>query len=382
MSLDTENSAVPKMPIAALVWLSMVAALVGNILPVFLGALANTFELDAQQLGFLGGVELGGVALASLTAAFWFRRVDLRLAAIFAIGFGIAGNLLTSWVTDYSELLILRFLTGFLGSGVLYALTLGLIGRVSHPERVIAIAIVLQVASLAVGISAVPLLIEKWELPGVTIGLAMVFCTGLLLVGRIPRRLQDRKVLEGSAGSTNLIPVAFLGSLIVFSIGLGSVWAFLERIGSAAGFELANIGIALAVSGLVGGAGALVAAILGTRFGRVLPTATALGLAILACVMLATRGDWYSYVVAAAMFNFGWNLTTPYLMGAIAATDHTGRLMVLIPAAQAGGYAVGPALTGMIIVGGSYATAGWVSMVFFGMCMLITIPLLRKIGDG
>ena len=82
------------------------------------------------------------------------------------------------------------------------------------------------------------------------------------------------------------------------------------------------------------------------------------------------------------MFNFAWNLTTPYLMGAIASSDHTGRFMVLIPAAQAGGYAIGPALTGMIIVGGSYATAGWVSTVFFALCMLISIPLLRIIGDG
>lgn len=379
---DPENTQVPRTLVVALVWLSMVAALAGNILPVFLGALASTFELDAQQLGFLGGAELGGVSLASLTAVFWFRKVDLRLAAVISIGFGITGNLLTTGATDYSELLLLRFLTGFLGSGVLYALTLGLIGRANQPERVIAIAIVLQVASLAVGISTVPLLMERWQLPGVTVGLAVIFLTGLLLVGKIPRRLDDKKGADVIGSGFNYLPAAFLGSLIIFSIGLGSVWAFLERIGSAAGFESANIGIALAVSGLIGGTGALAAAIVGTRFGRILPTGAALGLAILACVMLATRGDWYSYIGAAAMFNFAWNLTTPYLMGAIASSDHTGRFMVLIPAAQAGGYAIGPALTGMIIVGGSYATAGWVSTVFFALCMLISIPLLRIIGDG
>jgi len=320
--------------------------------------------------------------LASVTAVIWLRKVDLRLAAIVSIGFGIAGNLLTTGANDYSELVLLRFLTGFLGSGVLYSLTLGLIGQVNHPERVIAIAIVLQVTSLAVGIPAVPLLMEKWGLPGVTVGLALVFLTGLLLVGKIPKRLQDRKGLEASAGGINYLPVAFLGSLIIFCVGLGSVWAFLERIGSAAGFESTNIGLALGVSGLIGGLGALVAAIIGTRFGRLLPTATALGLAIFACVMLATRTEWYSYVGAAALFNFAWNLATPYLMGAIAATDHSGRFMVLIPAAQAGGYAIGPALTGIIIVGGSYASAGWVSTVFFALCLLITIPLLRKIGNG
>lgn len=49
----------PETYIASLIWLSLVAALIGNIQPIFLGVLAETFSLDGKQLGFIGGAELG-----------------------------------------------------------------------------------------------------------------------------------------------------------------------------------------------------------------------------------------------------------------------------------------------------------------------------------
>ncbi len=365
--------------VASLIWLSLVAALIGNIQPIFLGALAETFSLNGRQLGFIGGAEMGGSCLASLSAVYWFPRVRLRRLAFFALSVGLIGNLATSWLSDYSLLLLVRFTIGFLGSGVLYAMTLGLIGQLKNPDRVIAIAIIFQVLSLAVGMVGVPLLMTWWQLPGVTIALALLFSTGFLLLHLLPERVAVETARGASPDGFRFLPGALLASLIVFSVGLGGVWAFMERIGSSAGFSMVDIGNALAVSGLVGGLGALVAALLGTRLGRLLPIVFALSLEIVTCFLLATRSDWYSYLLAIALFNFCWNLTLPYLMGAIAASDVSGRFMVLIPAAQTGGYALGPLLVGLIMVGDSYQTAAWISMGVFFMCLLMVVPLLRKI---
>lgn len=365
--------------VASLIWLSLVAALIGNIQPIFLGALAETFSLNGRQLGFIGGAEMGGSCLASLSAVYWFPRVRLRRLAFFALSVGLIGNLATSWVSDYSVLLLVRFTIGFLGSGVLYAMTLGLIGQLKNPDRVIAIAIIFQVLSLAVGMVGVPLLMAWWQLPGVTIALALLFSTGFLLLHLLPERVAVEAARGASPDGFRFLPGALLASLIVFSVGLGGVWAFMERIGSSAGFSMVDIGNALAVSGLVGGLGALVAALLGTRLGRLLPIVFALSLEIVTCFLLATRNDWYSYLLAIALFNFCWNLTLPYLMGAIAASDVSGRFMVLIPAAQTGGYALGPLLVGLIMVGDSYQTAAWISMCVFFLCLLMVVPLLRKI---
>jgi len=361
------------------VWLSMVAALVGNILPVFLGVLAETFVLSGQQVGFLSGAELGGTCLASLTAAYWFPRVRLRRVAMLAFSAGVLGNVATSLVNDYSSLLIVRFLTGFLGAGLLYAMTLGLIGQLKNPERVIAIAIIAQVLSLSVGVSAVPVLMSHWQLPGVTLAIALLFSTGFLLIGIIPERAAVKAVGEARPSGFTLLPAGLLAALIVFSLGLGGVWAFLERIGDGNGFSMVEMGNALAVSGLFGGAGAIVAAVMGARVHRILPLVVAIGMQMLSCFLLASRSDWPTYMAAIALFNFGWNLALPYLMGAIAATDASGRFMVLIPAAQTGGYAVGPVVVGLMMVGNDYQIAAWISLGVFAACMLMTLLFVSQI---
>ena len=59
---------------AAVVWLSMLGALVVNIQPMFLGAISEVYGFNAAQLGFISGAELGGGCIASLLALYWFRR--------------------------------------------------------------------------------------------------------------------------------------------------------------------------------------------------------------------------------------------------------------------------------------------------------------------
>lgn len=374
------DKAMSKTLVSGLIWLSLVSALIANIQPIFLGALADTFTLDGRQLGFISGAELGGSCLASLSAAYWFPRFRLRRVALFALSVALAGNLLTSWVTNYSQLLMVRFTIGCFGSGVIYAMTLGLIGQLARPDRIIAIAIVFHVLSLAAGMVAVPVLMDRWQLHGVTTTVALLFSTGLFVVHLLPERLGIQKTREATTGGRNFLPGALLASLIVFSAGLGGVWAFMERIGSSAGFSTTDISSALAVSALVGGLGALVAAVLGTRLGRLPPIVFALLLQMATCFVLATRSDWYSYLMAVALFNFCWNLTLPYIMGAIAEADLSGRFMVLIPAAQTGGYAIGPMMVGLIMAGDDYQAAAWTSMGFFLLCLLLVVPLLRKVS--
>jgi predicted MFS family arabinose efflux permease len=373
------NSKPSPLFVASVIWLSLISALIANIQPIFLGAMAETFSLSGTQLGFIGGAELGGSCLASLSASYWFPRARLRRVAFFALSVGLVGNLISGWVTDYSQLLVVRFIIGSLGSGVLYALTLGLIGQLKSPDRIIAIAIVFQVLSLVVGMVSVPILMEYWQFPGVTTSLALLFSTGFLLLRLFPDRARKREGQAPESEGFSFLPAALLASLIVFSMGLGGLWAFMERIGSSAGFAMSDIGNTLAISGLVGGMGAVVAAILGTRLGRLLPIIFALALQIVSCLLLATRSDWASYLIAAALFNFCWNLTLPYLMGAIAAADFSGRFMVLIPAAQTGGYAIGPMLVGLFMTQDNYQIAASISMGVFFLCLLMVVPLLRKL---
>lgn len=373
------NSSNHPVYLATLIWLALVAALVGNIQPMFLGSLAETFQLQARELGLIGGAELAGSCLASLTAPLWFSRVRLRWLAAIAMVVGVVGNLATAFVEGFSALLIMRFTIGLLASGVLYAIALGLVGRTPHPDRLIAIAIVCQVLSLSVGLAVVPRIQQLWQFWGVGVALATMFASCLLLLRWLPPTLACDADAAPRARRVQWLPAGLMLGLILFSCAVGGLWAFLERIGSALGFASADIGAALALSGLLGGGGALVAAVIDTRLGRVMPIVFAVSLAMVACLVFIFSEGWRPYVIAAAAFNFSWNLTLPYLMGAIAVADTRSQFMVLVPAAQTGGYAAGAALTGTVVAAFDLGAVAWQALLFFVLSLLVILPLLYRL---
>ncbi len=368
--------------LTGLVWFSLLGAFAAMQQPIFLGAVADLFSYDAQQLGLLGGAELGGAGLASLAAIYWFPRVNLRKIALFALLVAIAGNVATGWVSQFPQLLLLRFLIGFFGSGVIYALSLGLIGQTRDPDRMVAFAVILQIAALAISMFYMPTLLARWQLSGMTLTISLVLCSGLFLLPLLPSRpipsRPDNVVTKGG-GRRKILPVGLLFGLVLFSVGLSGLWAFVERIGNHAGFSASDIGGMLAVGSIVGGLGALLAAIMGQRFGRLIPLVISIAGMMAVSLLLGAISDRTSYFVAVSLFNFFWNLSLPYLMGAIAQADSSGRFMVLIPAAQGAGYAAGPVLTGWFILEGGYAGAGVVSALVFMACLIVVVSLLFKL---
>lgn len=365
-----------------LIWLPTIAAFVGNILPVFLGALAEVFDLDGRQLGLIAGAELGGTCLASLTAIFWFQRANLRQIATLSLLAGVTGNLITGFAADFVQLAVIRFFTGFFGSGMLYALVLGLIGQRKDPERTIALVVFVQVMSLAAGLSGIPLIMAHWQFQGVTVALALVFASGLPML----RFLSARAAPPLEAASTALSPgsslaVALLLCLVLYCVGLNGLWAFLERIGAGTGHSMASIGNALALTSLFGAAGAGLAAFVGTRAGYITPLLAAIVSQAFCSLLLATSSDWGSFLVAVYLFNFCWNLALPYILGAIALADSSGRAMVLVPAAEMAGFALGPLLMGIAMTDGNYQLAAYASMIVFMASALLLLWFVRKLPN-
>ena len=368
----------------ALIWLSLLGYLSLNIQPMFLGALSVSYDFNASQLGFLGGAELGGACLASLFALYWFPRLNLSRVAFLALLVAVLGNLLTGWVTNFSYLIVLRFFTAFFGVGMLNALILGLVGLLKNPERVIAIAIICQVLSISVAMVGIPLLLERWEMKGIAICLALVFMSGFCALKFLFR---GKSLILGNLSLDNnyitrILPMVLLAGLIVFSIGVGSIWAFLERIGNGAGFSMTDTGQALALGSFIGALGALLAAVIGQRIGNLIPILIGLFGLILVCFMFVSINSWLNYTIAAVLLNFFWNLILPYLLGSIASSDRSGRFMVLVPAAQGGGYALGPVISGLVIVGNNYSTSALIAAVAFVISLVIIVPVIMKLSYG
>ena len=339
--------------LTTIVWLSAVGAVTFNIQPLYLGALAEHLGLGPSRLGFVAGVEILGAALAGVAASFWIRRLSWRRVAGGALVVMIAGNLLSVLVTDYAALLALRFLTGLCGSGTVYALSLAALGDTRHADRNFAIALFAQVGLAILGYLVLPGLVPSAGTAAIFLPLAAVAGLALPLLralpgGPVPERPARPEAAHGAGAAPAAIWLALLCQFVWF-LGLGGLWAFLERIGDAAGLEPGAVGNAIAAGMAMGLLGALAAAVLADRVGRTLPFSVALATQLVAMTLLGDVGSLSAFVVAVALYNATWNFALPYLFSLAAAADATGTRVVLLAAAQTVGLTIGASLAGVLV---------------------------------
>lgn len=370
--------------IAAAILLSCLGVLAIMLMPVLVGALVAT-GMPAGQAGNITAAEAFGTALACLAAAFWIQRVDWRVAAAFAIAVIVAGNLLTSVVTSFSGLLTLRLAVGFFGGGTAFAIAMTILGSTTQKDRNFAFAIAAQVLT---GVLAFQLNIPRaiWGVPGVVVPVAIFAAVALAMVPSVPRLTAGAAGhaagAHGGAGGGAIPGLAFLAlaAMLTWCTGLGAIWAFVQLIGETAGIESIRVGQALGLSTLIGTSGALIAAWLAGRAGRLIPVTIALLVQVLMISLLRGEMVWLQFLVTVATFQIFWNLNGPYVMGTIALADTSGRASVLIPAAQIGGFFLGPVIVGQFLDGTGYTAANTVAIVCCLLALVIFVPVALRLG--
>ena len=255
----------------SLVLLSIPATLI-FFLPLFLGAATNTFSFSEKQIGVLASSDLIGSTIASASAVFWVRLVNWRHTMLAGLLVTIIGNIVTVQLDNHTSLVALRILCG-LASGTIFSLCIAYFTDTNHTQRLFGISLAAQ------AIVASALIFVTTEVTG---GLGFdEICYTLASVGLIlmpalyyvPTRGKERPRL--AAGRFALAPNTIVAALAiaVFFIGTFALWAYVERIGVTHGLEPRFIGTVIGFSVGLGFTGALAAAWVEDRFGRVLPTA-------------------------------------------------------------------------------------------------------------
>ena len=363
--------------------LGVSAVAIFNVLPIYLGAAAEQLNLGPDRTGFLASVELAAIALASLLGPFWVNKVHWRKTVYFSIVIMIAGDLITTTLQTYENILTARLITGFFGEGLAYAIAISVIGESERPERAFGFAVTGQVLSAAVGLYFLPPLVAEYGVNSVIYYVTAIAIVTLLFVRWIPEKSMKQVITE-SAGRTfpSLVPLIGLLVLACWYLCIGSFWAFAERIGDEAGLGLQSIGTALSVSTLAGLLGCIAATILSDRFGRVWPFIFSLSLQLAVFVMLSIQISESSFIIALIIFNIGWNFGVTYLLAMIASADSQGRLVVLAPVAQSIGTAGGPALTGLMAVHYGYGIIIPFDIICCIVALLIYIPFALRVTRG
>ena len=348
--------------------------------PIMTEVLVGSLGLSAKAAGQIFAVEALGTALAPLAATLWMGRVRWRTAAIVALLIVIAGNIVSSYQTTAGALTVLRFAVGFLGQGTAFTLAIGIISNTSQKDRNFAFLIAAQVVLGVLCFLLLPLPKDA-GVSGVLLPLAGLALLTLATVGWVPQPTAAAGS-HGAAGSGGSVGPAFiaLAVMLIWCTGLGSIWAFVKLIGSSGGIDPAQVGVALGISTGVATLGALAAAWLGDRIGRIIPVTVALLVQVAMIMLLQGQMSFLQFAVTAAVFQIFWNLTGPYLMGTIALSDNSGKISLLIPTAQIGGFFLGPVIAGQFLKGQGFGPANTVAIICFLLALALFIPTAMRLN--
>ena len=370
--------------IAAAVLLSVIGGFPIFTLPIIGPVLQEQLGFTIQQATGVGFSEVLGVGLASILAMFWIRRVNWRVAALVAVTAVVIGNILTTFQSDSTALTVIRFITGFIGEGTVFALSFAIIADTKETDRNFGFVTAAQVAFGVITMLTLFRLTGMYEsIGGIYIPLAAVAALSLIMLRFIPDgEAKEVQAAQEVQAASMAVPLVALLVLLIWCMGLGAVWAYVGAIGVAGGLESTSTGDALAVSSAAAILGALTASAMADRFGRLAPVTIALVVQMVMISLLTGDMSFLRFAATAAIFQIFWNLTGPYIMATIASSDASGRAPVLIPAAMTGGFFLGPALATMWVTEENLFPANVVGIAGCLIALVIFVPLVMHINKA
>jgi len=350
MPSPTSHAADNPLSIIAAIALGTVSVAAFNVQPMYLGALADHLGFDAQSLGLLAGIEVAGTAVAGVVALYWVKRWNWRRVAQIALTTMIVGNILSALVSDFVVLAGIRFVTGVVGMGSGYALSIAALSDTRNVDANFSYAVVAMVAIGALGFLVLPGYIGVWGPRAIFYPLALIALITLPTTRFLPTT--SRKVNATQTGqnpTANRLVWLAVACQCIWYVGLGGFWAFIERLATNAGIAAGGIGQALAIGLAIGLAGAIAAAAVADKFGRILPFTIAMFGQIAALTLLIDLNSLTWLIVAICVYNTAWNFALPYIFAIAAVADTSGRLVVLMSTAQAVGLTIGAVVAGAMV---------------------------------
>ena len=367
-----------KVALFSAIYLSVIGAAVFIVQPGFVQGLVEFYGFNEQQAGYIASAEIWGLALTTVVLALGGHNYSWQRIFRLSIILFVLGNLASTTTDELYAFSILRFITG-LGSGGLVSLTFTIIGLTRLPDRNFGLLIMGVLTYGALGLWAFPAALALVGLKGIIIFFAIFGASGWLCLSHVPDSGEEHlQVEEDAVDLGNAFRVLAILAMFTYFFAQGVIWAYLFLIGLNGGVDEQGVANGLMISQFLGIAGAFVAAMAGRRFGRAWPLA--IGVLGGAAVLAALFGEFTAvvYAVTVCVYNFAWNMTHPYLLGAMASFDKHGRVVVYAVAAQMLGLAVGPAFAASLLGDGNYDRVIIAGMVLFALSyLLILIPLIN-----
>ena len=361
--------------VVAVVMAPLVGGAMFIVQPGFVQGLVEYGGFTEQEAGYLISIEMTGFALITVVLIFVAQRINWRTFLGGAMAVMLLGNLASTVIDNLTFYSVIRFLVG-LATGAIVSLGFTSIGLTAKADRNFGFAIMASMIYGAIVLSVIPILFRAAGMNGLLLIFAGLAGIGLLLLKHMPHSGEEHGEVEADAVDLSLsYKVIAVIAMFCYFLAQGAVWAYLFLFGTQGGLTEQAVANGLTLSQFTGIAGAFAAVVVGARFTRLPPLAVGIATAVIPLLMfLYSPITAASYLIAVLIYNFGFNLSHPYLLATMAAFDRQGRVVIFAVSAQTIGLAVGPAVGALLINDSGYANLQWFSIVFFVLCLVIIAP--------
>lgn len=354
--------------------IGVIAPEVFIVQPGFVQGLVQYLGFDDQGAGYTASAEMFGLAATTILMTFTAHRVNWRKVIFASLLIMFLANALCTLITDLDTFVVLRFIAG-LGAGSLVSLSFAAVGLTGNPDRNFGFLIMWVLTYGAIVLWAMPTAYEFAGINGAIWFFALFPLTALPFIRYLPVSGETEVHIEADA--VNLTPqmkgMALLAMLAYF-MAQGVVWAYLFLIGIGGGLNEQAVANGLMLSQFAGIGGALLAAMIAHKYGRSVPLSIGILGGALCLYFLIGNFEFLVFALAVGVYNFLWNMTHPFLLGAMASFDRRGRVVVYAVAMQMIGLAVGPGLAASVISAGDYVNVNALGAGLFVTSLLLILP--------
>ncbi len=349
-------------------------------MPLIVLALHRIPGIDEGTATAIAAAELGGIALYGLLGPRLFKRAG-RATAVAGLAALIAGEAACHFLDGVASLTAARLVAG-LGEGALFSLITAEVAAEANAERIwgqINLVGGLAMGALLYGLSTLPPTTDRGPIFLWLAALGVLVAPWVLLMRGRDR--QSSAAARSGSLSKGQIGLILLVVVLVYAVQAGQ-WAVSGFIGELAHMPSERIGRYLAVSSIVGFAGAVVPSLTRNPSHRL--RLVLLGFLVLALSLLAffnLPGD-FAFLWGQVGVNVGFYMVTPFVIGLLTENDVDGALVLRTLIVAIVGAALGTALAGVALSGTGPGVFSVLCAVIIAACIVIAALVFRRLPDA
>ncbi|UCI06161.1 MFS transporter [Mesorhizobium sp. B1-1-8] len=372
--------------LASALWIGSVGLLILGLQPVLLGALYTEGHVTGDELALVATAEMVAIALGSAIVAMLLPARNMRWkSTLLLVLLGLA-NVWSAYAVTANSLIGARALAG-LAEGGLVAVATELIARSRRAERIGGYFVTLQTLAQC----ALALLLALYVVPaagsaGGFIALGVVCLLSLVVAWTVPDDYADLPKEEQFANVLNLPSITALLSVFCYFMFFGAVWAFLEPLGAQFGIDGRTVGLMVSASLAAQVIGAMTATVFEARIDYRFAITVIGAIAAISSALLASGPGPSVFWAVALVMGFILLFIVPYQIRLAITADETRHAVLLVPAAQLFGLAIGPVAASLLIDGENFrpvpefaAASALASVAMLGL--FIVIARRRRISS-